>query len=133
MTDDADDIVTGAELAAARERWADPDRKPLKELFAGSVEADGLLGDVPIRAVGDGLPPGVSEGDSVTAKRLGWDDGPEDDDPDRTPYDEMDYASAELSGLLTAVNFTLPDGTPGIGWELGGQPADPTTVRLVTP
>ncbi len=69
-------------------------------------------------------------GEPVTAKRLGWDDGEDaENDPDHTPYSEMDYDSSDLSGELSALPFVLPDGTPGIAWEVGGQAADPATVR----
>lgn len=69
-------------------------------------------------------------GKRVTAKRLGWDDGPDaEDDPDHTPYSEMGHASPNLAGVLTRLQFTLPGGRPGVAWEVGGQPADPKTVR----
>ena len=84
----------------------------------------GLTGDQPLGSNWESL-----IGTRVTAKRLVWDDGPEDDDPDRTPCDEMGYDSPDLAGVLSVLRFTLPDGTPGVGWEVGGQPADPATVR----
>jgi hypothetical protein len=69
-------------------------------------------------------------GKRVAAKRLGWDDGAEaDDDPDRTPYSEMGYDSPDLAGVLSAVRFRLPDGTPGVAWSVDNQPADPETIR----
>jgi hypothetical protein len=65
------------------------------------------------------------EGQAVTAKRLGWDDG---DDPvaglDVEPYVEKGYASPDLSGPLSVVPF---DG--GVACLVGGQEADPKTVK----
>lgn len=101
----------------------------LTELFAAPVEGNGLLGDVAISP-----DPHELIGQSVTAKRLGWDDGETaEDDPDHTPYSEMDYASPDLSGILALLRFTLPDRSPGEAWEVGGQPADPATIQAAAP
>ena len=68
-------------------------------------------------------------GKVVTAKRLGWDDDEEDEFfVDHTPYSEQGYASPDLSGVLSVLRFTLPDGEPGASWSVGGQSADEKTV-----
>lgn len=51
MTDDADAAgngpVTPEDLAAARERWADPAHEPsIRDLFARPVAGGGIRGDV---------------------------------------------------------------------------------------
>lgn len=114
------------EWAAAVERFRGHETYGT-ERFSQAVSGDGFRGDVAIDA--DELPAGIAEGDSVAAKRLGWDDEESDDDPDRTPYSEMEYDSPDLVGELTAIHFTLPTGEPGVGWEVGGQPADPKTIQ----
>lgn len=66
----------------------------------------------------------------VTAKRLGWDDG-EDAvrDLDVEPYAEKGYESPDLSGVLSVSTFPLPGGRTGTLCLVGGQEADPGTVR----
>jgi hypothetical protein len=127
IDDDDDGEVTPAELEAAQARWGTEGTEAFgTELFSRPIVEDGLRGDVPIGAD----PPMPPVGTRVTAKRLGWDDGPEaEDDPDHTPYSEMGYASPDLEGELTAVHFELPDGRPGTVWSVGGQPADPKSVQ----
>jgi hypothetical protein len=115
-------------MSTPAEDTPEPAGGPLRDIFARSVVDDDVTADVFPEFDPDELHALV--GKRVTAKRLGWDDGPEaEDDPDHTPYSEMEYASPDLSGVLSEIRFKLPDGTPGIGWEVGGQPADPATVR----
>ena len=66
-------------------------------------------------------------GRRVTAKRIGWND-PEDPilELDRTPYAEQGHASPDLSGELNAYRWS-----GGVGCLVGGQEADPKTVRPV--
>lgn len=111
----------------------DPDGVPYgdgfcRDIFATPLVTDGIRGDVGVGA--GATDPAALVGKRVTAKRLGWDDGEDaEDDPDHTPYSEMGYASPDLAGVLTALHFDLPGGSPGVAWEVGGQPADPETIR----
>lgn len=120
MTDDDDGVpLTDEELAGAV-----PD---VPELFSGAVSSrlpDGRIIDADMLA---GADPEELVGKHVTAQRLGWDD--DGDDPDHTSFDETGYDSPDLAGVLSRFEFTLPDGTTGVGWEVGGQPADPRTIR----
>lgn len=52
IPDDGDDgPVTEADLAAARERWADAQHEPhVRELFSAPVYAPGFRGDLPVSA-----------------------------------------------------------------------------------
>lgn len=126
-TDPADWQVSDEEMAVARARVAALGRLP-NELFGRVVTGDGVRGDCLLGPAPSPADPAGLVGRRVAAKRLGWDDG-EDGDPDRTPFAEQGYDSPDLEGVLARFEFVLPDGTPGVGWEVGGQPADPATVR----
>lgn len=63
MSDERDDDgpVTEADLAAARERWADPEHEPsAPELFSRPAYGPGFRGDVPLRV--SGAPPEAGGG-----------------------------------------------------------------------
>lgn len=66
---------------------------------------------------------------TVTAKRFGWDITEED--PDRTPYEEWGYESDDLEGELVEGTGKLPNGKTYKWCMVGGQYADPKTVREV--
>lgn len=70
-------------------------------------------------------------GQVVTAKRTGWDDDEADEERflDHTPFSEQGHASPDLRGELSRFEFDLPGGKKGVSWEVGGQPADPKTIR----
>ena len=68
----------------------------------------------------------AKNGDSVTAKRFGWDDDETDENfsPDVTPYADYGYESDDLIGLLSIIE------TPEVtAYLVGGQEADPKTIR----
>lgn len=69
-------------------------------------------------------------GRRVTAKRLGWDEvlAP-GADLDLESYEEHGYASPDLAGVLDVVRYTGHGGREGVSCLVGGQEADPKTVR----
>jgi hypothetical protein len=129
---DEDVTVTPEDIEAAKRAWDAEGRQPFgTELFGRAVYGpDGKHGDV---LLGDTSHLDDLVGTRVTAKRLGWDDD-EDDEyfVDHTPYSEMGYDSPDLEGELAAFRFKLPDGSPGVAWHVGGQPADAKTIRPVS-
>lgn len=73
-------------------------------------------------------------GREVTAKRFGWGEEPTAAQAlDHEPYAEEGYESDDLRGRLAVVPFATPDGRPHLACLVGGQAADPKTVRPVSP